>query len=556
MISSYADHPEKNYPQDYFESPVLHDLLLSGTFGELRSNHFHSGIDIKPSNGGIGDAVVAAAGGQVVRISVSSSGFGNALYVQHPNGYITVYAHLHNFVPEIARYVKENQYKRKSFSVNLYPDGLFPVSQGERIGILGNSGSSTGAHLHFEIRRASDSKPINPLYFGFQIEDQVKPDIKHLIIYELDYRLNPIKRQKISLNYNTTLDTIIVQSKNVGVGIQSYDQMNNLRNKNGVFRIEKFVDSTPTFQLEFESFHFSETRYLNAHTDYSLYSTDRIRAHRLYNAPGNKFSLCNPSKQKGLIQIENNESKQVAINVQDYNGNTEHLKFIIKGSKTEERLLPKNHYTYMFKYDQINVINTREFNLEMPEDLLYEDAPVSYVATNDVSDGLYSATHILSADPIPVHKYFTIKIKPNTTLHQNRSKAFIANCAKSTQTVSCGGTWKDGFVVSQVRELGNYVIMLDTIPPTVEPLNFSNDMSKHKEMSFRIEDNIPTSGKAKGISYQAYIDGEWILFEYDAKKNRIFHTFDGRIDPGNHELKILVTDDRKNVNIYKREFSI
>ena len=189
-------HPERAnlvplkgpFPKDYFRMPVdMATVRLSGTFGELRSNHFHTGIDISSATGSIGQPVFATADGFLDRVKVQESGYGKALYIKHPNGYTTVYAHLDKFSPAVERYVKEVQYKRERFGVDLYPtDGVFQVKKGEQIGNMGNSGSSQGPHLHFEIRRSSNQKALNPLLFGLPILDDVPPAIRNMKVYFLN----------------------------------------------------------------------------------------------------------------------------------------------------------------------------------------------------------------------------------------------------------------------------------------------------------------------------------------------------------------------------------
>ena len=549
---SVKNDPDEKYPKDYFTSPVNHKILLSGTFGELRSNHFHSGIDIKPSNGGPGDPILAAAEGEVVRISVSPGGFGNALYLQHPNGYVTVYAHLDRFIPEISRYVKKMQYDKKSFALNLYPQKQFMFTQGETIGYMGNSGSSTGVHLHFEIRKSS--KPINPLYFGLELQDQIKPKINQLVIYELAENTTAIDQKHISTPWSE-LDTIVVNSNSIGVGIQTYDMMNHLHNKNGVYNIQLLVDDKQQFNIEFESFSFGETRYLNAHTDYPAYQQTRKRIHRLYNLPGNRFSLCKHQDQQGIIQINNEQTKEIKVIVQDYNQNKRILQFTLKGDEIKQRI-PTAQSSEVFRFDRENRYETNHFELVMPPYTLYEDLFFHCLEVEERSDGMFSYTYLLNEKPIAIHKYYDIKIKPRSpVLNMYPGKAFIADCSGSGELVSYGGNTEGGFLKAQVRSLGKFTVMIDTIAPTIQTINFSGDMRGAKSMSFIIKDNVEVAGKAKGLTYHASVDGQWILFEYDAKKDKIFHTFDDRIKPGEHKLNITVVDDRKNTARFTGTFT-
>ena len=194
---SFTESGKRSYPQNYFRSPVDHHIKLSGTFGELRPNHLHAGIDIKAKNGKIGQPLYATADGYVSRIKVQSGGYGNVLYINHPNGYTSVYAHLHEFPKAIAKYVKEFQYRRQSFEVEIFPEAeRFRFKQGEVVGKLGLSGRSFGPHLHFEIRDTKTEKPINPLLFGIQVADNIAPKLHKLKAYFLNDKFENYWQQK------------------------------------------------------------------------------------------------------------------------------------------------------------------------------------------------------------------------------------------------------------------------------------------------------------------------------------------------------------------------
>jgi len=173
---------QSNIPKDYFGKPLDIPLILSGSFGELRSNHFHSGLDIKTQQR-TGLPVYAPADGYVSRIKVGHYGYGKALYIKHPNGYSTVYAHLERYAGKIQDYVKKQQYRKESYEIELFPKAdLLPVYKGDLIGYSGNTGSSGGPHLHFEIRDAS-SRPMNPMLFGLDVPDTRRPLLNSVMVY-------------------------------------------------------------------------------------------------------------------------------------------------------------------------------------------------------------------------------------------------------------------------------------------------------------------------------------------------------------------------------------
>ena len=273
-------HAQNSYPQDYFSNPLDIPLILSGTFAELRSNHFHSGLDIKTQNR-TGFKVFAAADGYVSRIKISHFGYGKALYITHPNGYTSVYAHLENFNPEIEAYVKKQQYINESFELELFPKAEeLKVLSKEMIAYTGNTGGSGGPHLHFEIRD-SNSRPMNPLLFGIEISDTKKPIVSSVFAYPLskDAQINQSEnRVKIRLipqkdgSYNA--ENITAFGK-IGFGISTYDQQNGASNKNGIYKIDTYCNGKEKFKIAFEKFSFAETRYLNRFIDYEYFKNNK-----------------------------------------------------------------------------------------------------------------------------------------------------------------------------------------------------------------------------------------------------------------------------------------
>ncbi|MBE0676905.1 MAG: M23 family metallopeptidase, partial [Bacteroidales bacterium] len=280
LTSLRSDNPDK----DLFISPVRIPLLLSANFAEIRADHFHSGIDIR-TQGITGHEIVAAASGYVYRISVSPGGFGKALYLRHPSGYSTVYGHLDRFIPEIEEYVTEQQYQNRSFTVSLFPTtGRFVFKQGELIAYSGNTGSSGGPHLHYEIRRSDDEFPLDPLRFEFGVRDNIKPILENLVIYPLS-ETTTINGQNQELllpvqgshgNYYIRSDKPVTISGKAGFGIRSHDLLNNSWNKCGVYSIELQIDGETVYLFQMDGLSFDETRYVNSHIDYRRKMRDNI----------------------------------------------------------------------------------------------------------------------------------------------------------------------------------------------------------------------------------------------------------------------------------------
>ena len=555
-----AGHTPEKYPTDYFLAPVTGIMRLSGTFGELRSNHFHSGIDIKSRDGQIGEPVLACAAGRVSRIKVSASGYGKALYIDHPNGYTTVYAHLDDFYPEIEAYVMQQQYTRESFEVDLTPQpGTFLVSKGQTIGTMGLTGSTFGPHLHFEIRDTRSEKPVNPLLFGLQVADNEPPRIHELKVYGLNDRLVTLAEKKPAIgrvgnDYHLRGDTLLAGFPIVGLGLKTYDLMSAVRNMNGVYSIKMFQDDQLSYSFRMETFSFDESRYINAHLDYAEQVSERSYFNRLYLLPGNGLSAYEHEPGSGLISVPDSGTSEIVIVVEDFAGNDTQLRFWIKRGPEETPELPP--HTYLLPYDEPSLIDTAGLLLRFPKGVFYEDLYLRYSASRDPSDGLYSAVHHIHNFKTPVHSPFEISIEPVNLPDDLRHQAFVAYCDHRNRLYYCGGEWENGRLKANVMALGDYSIMIDDRPPVLTPHQFRSNMRGLSRLSFKVKDNLNPARNVEGLRYQARIDGEWILLEYDAKNDLLVHEFDGRFGPGEHDFVLEVEDAVGNQAVWSQTFTL
>ncbi len=549
------------YPKDYFRPPVDDNTIkLTGTFGELRSNHFHTGIDIDSKTGGVGQPVFAAADGFIDRIKVQAGGYGNVLYLKHPNGYTTVYAHLDRFSPEIQKYVRDFQYKRERFDVDLHPtDGSFKVKQGQEIGKLGNSGGSTGPHLHFEIRHSGTGKALNPLLFGLPITDRTPPDIRDMKVYFLNDRREvlqskpfPIQKRKDG-TIGIPGDVATIGAWRVGFGVKTYDRQSGYRNDNGIYAISLYADDKLSYQWRMDELDFDETRYLNAHIDYSARMRYGAWFHRCFVLPGDRLNNYSRTDMLGAVELFKDKPVKITLKVLDALGNTSTLSFRVQRDESMETIAGAP-YQFDMPYDVDNRIDMEDFFMTMPKGALYESLHFQYKTTPDESNGMYSSMYHLHDDRTPVQRYFEVGIKPRNLPEALRTKAVIAYCGEGRPD-NCGGSWRGEYLVTKVRALGDYCVMADTQAPTITPVVFDSDMRKKSTMSFRIRDNFAINGSADGMSYRGTVDGQWVLFEYDSKRARITHTFDGRIGAGTHQLRLSVKDDRGNEAVLERSFT-
>lgn len=547
---------KETHPTDFFVQPVAGPIHLTGTCGELRPNHFHAGLDI---DGRTGDPVYAAADGHIETIKVQASGYGNILYVRHANGYTTCYAHLDRFTSDIQAFVKNYQYEKERFEVELHPpDAMFKVKKGQQIGYLGNTGSSGGPHLHFEIRSPS-GKAVNPLLCGISVNDKVAPDLRDMKVYFLNDRREVLGSKALSLqkdkkgNIGLEGDTVRIGGWRVGFGVKTYDRTTAYRNDNGVYSVSLFADDQLAFRWTADEFDFDDSRYLNAHIDYSAKQRYGAWFHRCFTLPGDFLGNYTRTETMGAIQLYAEKPVKITLKISDASGNTRNLNFWALRDDSAMETFVSAPYQFLLPFDAENRINLDGFSMDVPKGALYETVQMQYLLEQDSSSDIYSPMHHLHDEKTPVHKYFTIKIKPTRLPDHLRAKAVIANC-NDGRPDNCGATWQDEWLSTRVRNFGDFCIMADTIAPRISPVIFSADMRKKNSMAFRILDNFAVAGTADNLHYRGTIDGRWVLFEYDKKRNRLTYEFDERIGKGEHTVRITCRDDRGNEGVFEKKF--
>ncbi len=560
MLLSMADDGSR-YPRTYFSSPVNRQIKLSGTFGELRTNHFHAGLDIKSSNGISGDPVYTAADGFVSRIKVEEFGYGNALYIDHPNGFSTVYAHLDRFAPEIAAYVKAEQYRLKTFKIDLYlSKNHLPVTRANPIGVMGNTGSSFGPHLHFEIRHTAGQIPVNPLHFGFDITDRTPPVIQQLLLYEYNesgvlVRTSQLEPKRISSGAYTFDQIVTSDASMISFGLRTFDSHDGVSNKNGVYGISCSIDREPLFAFTLDEIPFEKTRYLNAHIDYPHKVKENKYFHRCHPLEGNQLNIYETGPERGIVYLNTEIPRKVEFAATDYNGNISRLSFdIIRQHNLSQTLPALASYEVLGSPDQIAIVQQPGVQVVWPKGSFYEKTPLSIERLPQESPDSFSPYFVISPTEAPVHVYFEILIEGLGVPPHLIDKVFIARCEPNGRIVNCGGKWIGNNLVTGVRQLSTYTIMMDTIPPTITPLHFGNKMSGWSRMAFKISDNFGIKDRGRDLLYDAWVDDEWILMSLDGKTGILTHEFDGRILPGEHRLRLRVIDDRGNQSIWERPF--
>lgn len=538
-----------------YGSPLDIPIYLSATFGELRPNHLHAGLDIK-TQGVEGKKVYAVADGYISRIGVSPYGYGNVLYITHYDGYTSVYAHLQRFSGEIAKYVKQYQYRNKKFASQIYPDAdKFPVKKGDLIAYAGNSGGSGGPHLHFEIRHTKSEKPVNPMYFGYKIEDNVRPLIQGVAVYPIGDSATlegDIKPLYYSVEGGdkgryTMKDSEFVHGNGaMAFGIRTYDNVGTSTNKNGPYLYELYLDDELAFQMEADSFSYSEPRYVNSLLDYRHYKQKKTSYVRTETDPNNKLHMI--EIKNGTVTVVEGDTVNVCFKVSDYAGNTSRIGFKLVGTAPAEVERPMHRRSeYFVKADGTlnSDITIEDFNVSMEKGTLFRD---EWIQTGQRdAKGCCSRVYRFGDEEMTTFKKFTVRIRPNEEWASD-SRLYIANIDKNGKVSSLGGKMKNGCMEVSTYTMGEYTVKVDSIAPTVKASNFKDGqaVSTLKSLRFKISDDMT------GIeTYDIYLDDVWVLGQYDAKNALLYYEIDEKMKKGTNNVKVVVTDGAGNKKTLK-----
>jgi hypothetical protein len=549
--------------KNIFIPPLKIPVLLSSNFGELRIDHFHSGIDIK-TQGVTGKEVVSSADGYIYRISVSPTGFGKALYVKHQTGYSTVYGHLERFTPEIEEYVREKQYERKSFTITLFPPKeKFAVKQGETIAWSGNSGSSGGPHLHYEVRESDNEAPVNPLPFKIGVRDNIPPVLEKLAIYPLgnnsdinginsDIRINLVKLS--DGKYALPADKKIDVSGNIGFGLKIFDQISGSANKCAAYSIQLNVDSSTIYRYEMDGFSFDESRFVNSHIDYKAFMRDNIYIQKAWVLPNDLLHNYKSLVNRGIYRFNDNKEHKIDFIVTDVNNNKVTLSFKVKSHAAKQGPSLARKDVQVMPYNRTNRFSGEDVSISIPEGALYDTLYFSYRKRPATMPSMLSDIHSVHNKYVPLQKAINLSIKPTKILEGKESKMLLVLLNDNLSKVPVNSTWDDGYVKAEVMTFGNYYVGIDTVSPSIIPQNISPgiNLTGKKEIRIRIKDDF------SGIkSYDPFIDDKWALFEYDAKTQMLTYKFDEKyISKGTrHNLLLRVRDNRDNEKFYECNFT-
>lgn len=540
--AQFSENPA--YPKGYFRNPLGISMSLSGNFGELRPNHYHMGLDLKTERRE-NLPVYAAAEGYISRIKVEPGGFGRAIYVNHPNGFTTVYCHLNNFFPALENWVKELQYQKESWYLNdEVAAHLFPVQKGQLLAYSGNTGGSQAPHLHFEIRRSTDEVNLNPQLFGFPLADNTLPTILRLAIYDRNssvYEQNPRLISVVNKgngNYSTALQT--VNTPKISLALTTYDTHTGSSNLNGIYEAVLFDEQEAIIGFRMDQIGYEATRYLNAHIDYKTKQQGGPYLQHLSELPGYIQSIYTKFKNDGVIDLSDGLVHELSIVVKDANGNASTVTVPVKYSgRMVTQAIPAGKRFYPLMLD---IYESEDCEFIIGERTLYDSVSILHRKLPATGAGVVSSLHTIGSVSIPLQDAMMVRIKvPDTFRKEEQAKVVmqrIAGTKKEVQKVS----WEENWAMAGFRDFGAFQLVLDTTPPEIIPVGFKDgaNLSGASRVVFTVQDNL---GKWKVLRTE--LDGAWVRFTNDKGRNFIY-SFDERFGPGEHEFKVVAVDEAGN----------
>lgn len=528
-----------------YHSPLGIPLILASNFGELRPNHFHMGLDFK-TNGRIGYKIYSIEDGFVSRIKISPYGYGKVIYVDHPNGVTSVYAHCSEFKGEIGELIKKTQLNEQNFAIEIFPNkNQLKVLRGQVIAISGNTGGSSAPHLHFELRDTETEQALNPLMYGFDIADHKKPEIRHIKVYGLTkdgYRYpnksktNTVHRGKtsfyISENKLIVPSNFLSKSGGLGFSFDVIDRFDGAGNKCGLYASYLIIDKDTVFGQKINRVPFESTRYVNSHKDYYEYAHLKRKFHKSFRTKENTLPIYT-EENLGVFKTIPGAKHQVEYIAFDAKGNKSTLKFelIIQNGAINKLDKIATDSTYLIPSSTM-VIKKNNIEVEFGRTSTYEPIQINALKINKT----------IGNPEVPVHKAYKIKVWGNFIDHNYYMDIVTAkNKHRKIPTL-----YDDSLLIFESKYFGTYTIKKDSISPNVSPLNFKNSTTQlnGRTLKWKIYD-----AQTSISDYDLFVNDKWVLLEYDSKRSTIIYTRDASFT-GEKELRLIVIDSCGNERVW------
>jgi|TARA_B110000858_G_scaffold40684_1_gene46325 hypothetical protein len=547
---------QEKYPKNYFQNPLDIPLELSGTFGELRSNHFHAGLDIK-TQGKVGFKVFAVADGYISRIKVQQYGYGKTIYITHPNGYTSVYGHLSKFNTKIDAYVKRIQYKKENYETgNIFPKKeAFILKKGQIIAYSGDTGGSGGPHLHFEIRNTKSEHVINPMLFGISIPDSKLPTIQSLLGYPLseDARINKQNNShEISIKHMGNGKYIadrITASGTIGFGVHVFDRLDNAWNKNGIYSLEMLVNGKRHYYHDVSTFSFAESKYLNLLIDYSYYKRYKRRIQKTFKENKNELSIYKGLINNGKINIKSGFNYTIEIIAKDIIGNSSSLKIPVIGKKSNAVFKKQKDTTaYKIIADNFQKFKKENITIAFPKNTFYQDIYLDFKVDSGVAK--------VHTPSIPLNKSYTLTFNVSKYTAQEKEQLYIVNTEYAKYPRYVNTRKKDTTFYTTTKTLGKYTLKMDTLKPDVKILYIDNKQWITSAKTLKVKVSDVDSGIK---NWRATIDDSWILMQYNHKKGVLTYNFSDKILVGSkHIFKLVLSDNvgnttERSITFFKKQ---
>lgn len=541
LIHTIIAHAQ-NYPQNYFRNPLNIPMQLAANFGAVRTNHFHMGLDLR-TNSQENLSVLAAADGYVSRIKVERYGFGNAVYITHPNGFTTVYAHLNKYFDKLDEYVKEKQYKDEKWEQDItFQPGQFPVTKGQLIALSGNTGGSAGPHLHFEIRDTKTEECLNPLLFGFNIPDSVAPIISGLYWYDRRFSTyepgaNAIAVKKIGNTY--AADVVRVNSPMISFGIKAVDKANQGFNL-GIYKAELLMDGKLIYGFSIDKVSYDDTRYLNGCIDYTKFIRDKVGIQHLSTLPGMKLQNYSEPNLSGIINLQDENVHTIEIVLKDVKGNTRRLTTKVQLSNAANGIASSGKTILP---NEGKTLTTENAEINFSKNAVYDAVNFNMYEKNSGDGSAVSNTIVLQNPYLPVQDNYTLKVKPNRKLSKDEKDKVVVLFNYGSDKDAVKAKWNGDQAEAQFNRLGTAELVLDNSLPSVS--------SAWKDGAVISGSSLRLKGSTKVgdiVSFRAELDGKWLRFA--RMKNDFVYIFDEKCPKGSgsYTLKITTINTAGNIN--------